>query len=76
MSDDNQQPMRASDRIRQAADALEKLEDSAIEKGDPGGIQAVRAIGVAMLISLQEIGQEVQKAVAKEEEKRNTPSES
>jgi len=74
VSGENQQETRASDLIQKVADSLRKLEDSAIEQGDQGKIEVVKVVGLAMLSSMQSVGQELQKAIAREEKRRGTPS--
>jgi len=55
---------RPSARIRQVADMLENLEDKALATGKKESIVAVRAIGVALLMQIQEIGVELKQKIA------------
>jgi len=55
---------RPSARIRNVAEMLEKLEDQALATGNKEAIVAVRAIGVALLMQIQEIGVELKQKIA------------
>jgi hypothetical protein len=54
---------RPSAKIREIANALERLEEKAIDEGATNGIRAIHAVGIGLLISMQEVGLELNQAV-------------